>query len=261
MARVRFEIFSYNEFSVGKKRNLDFKVNFFQEQDLKNQSIQPELNVGQKQFLSSIGDHEQNAYYDFVDSAENGMNRILYCKKDTVVEGTVYESVYEYSTDASQQLYSLGFTYMGPHKGSYVLLRSTSNGRVFGWVSPKDGEPQGDYSPVMRLSTPKLVQMATIQAEYAYHPKSFVKTELALSNYDQNIFSKQDDKDNVGFAFFLKANHEQEIGKKQVDDFWKFASSIEWQFVHKNFHAVESFREVIKSCELMTRNQKLWQML
>lgn len=241
---VRYALYTYNEFKIGKKQNIDLKVNFFQEQDLRNQSVQPELDVQQKMFLSQLGDQEQNAYYDFADSAEYTPNRILYCRKDTLVDGTLYQSVYEYSTDESKQLYALSFTYMGPHKGSYVLSRSTANGRVFVWVAPQNGELSGDYSPVMRLSTPKLVQIGSIQAEYQYREHSFVKSEFAMSNFDQNTFSKKEDGNNVGFAYLLNINHNQKLKTRNENKPWFFRTALEWQFVHKNFNPVESFREV-----------------
>lgn len=241
---TRYSLFSYNEFGIGEKRDVKLRVNFFQEQDLKNQSIQPELSLDQKQFLSALGDDLGDAYYVVADSAAYTPDRILYCMKDTMVDGVVYPSVYEYSTDAGKQLFSLSFTYMGPNKGSYVLLRSTSNGRVFGWVAPENGMLKGDYNPVLLLSTPKLVQMATVQADYHFMEKSSLKTEFAFSNYDQNLFSKKDDRDNAGFAYTLNLNHDQPLKSKNDISSWRFLSQLDWQYVHKNFHPVESFRDV-----------------
>jgi len=242
---TRYDLYSYNEFTTGRRHLLKLQVNFFQEQDLKNQSIQPELDNSQKLFLSNIGDATGNAYYPYVDTASYSADEILYCKKDTVVEGVTYYNIYEYSTNSSQQLYRLGFTYMGTHKGSYILLQSNANGRVFAWVAPKNGVLQGDYSPVQLLSTPQLVQMTTIAAEYRSPKQTSIKTELALSNYDVNTFSKKDDGDNVGFAYFFNVNNIHQILDKQKDTTnWKISSSLQWQFVHKNFHSVESFREV-----------------
>jgi len=241
---TRYNLFTNNEMTIGNKHPLTLRVNFYQEQDLKNQSIQPELTDGHKLFLASLGDEENRAFYPNVDSASFSADRILYVKKDTIVEGVQYE-IYEYSLSDSVQLYQVGFTYVGSHKGSYKLRNSTANGRVFAWVAPQDGVPQGDYEPVVLLTTPKLVQMATIAADYHFKPKSFLHTELALSNYDRNTFSKADDKDNVGFAYFLSAQHEQPLKRRGADtSLWSLNTSLQWQFVHKNFHAVERFREV-----------------
>ena len=240
---TRINLFSNNELSVNDR--LSLRVNYYQEQDLKNQSIQPELNNDQKLFLSTMGDREHDCFFASADSMALTADRVLYCKKDTLVNGVLYSDIYEYSISDSVQLYALNFTYMGPNKGSYEILSSTANGRVFGWVAPEDGEPRGSYDPVLLLSTPKLVQMATVAAEYTYGKNNYVKSELAMSNYDQNTFSKLDDGDNVSFAYFLDFKHDQPLKNRQKDSTdWHFLSAVQWQFVHKNFHAVESFREV-----------------
>lgn len=241
---TRYNVYTFNELEIGEKHPWKLNVNFYQEQDLRNQSIQPELTDRHKLFLSTLGDAESGALYPSSDSATFNPDRILYCKKDTVVDGLRYE-IYQYTTSDAVQLYSVSYTYMGPNKGSYKLLSSTANGRVFGWVAPVGGVLQGDYEPVLLLTTPKLVQMATISAEYSVKPKSFLRSELALSNYDRNTFSRADDRDNVGFAAFIEAGHEQSLKGKHADTSqWRLNTALQWQFVHRNFHAVESFREV-----------------
>lgn len=240
---ARYVLFSQNEVALRKK--FKFKVDFFQEQDLKNQSVQPELDNDQMLYLSQIGDPLSNVYYPYADSVAFSADRILYRKTDTLVEGVLYPSVYVYSVDPSEQLYQLNFSYLGPHRGDYRLLASNANGRTFEWVAPVEGVPQGDYSPVVQLTTPQLVQMTTMSASYTYKENSFVNSEFAISNYDKNTFSKEQDEDNVGFAYSLNARHDQPIGRKRSDTtLWHMVSDIQWQFVHRNFHAVESFREV-----------------
>ena len=241
---TRIGLFSYNELLLGKKQQLKLNVNYYEERDLKNQSIQPELGNEHKRFLSLLGDDLRNAYYPYADSAEYTAGRLLYCKKDTVVNGIVYQDIYEYSTDEQRQLYSVGFTYMGPGQGSYVLLRNAANGRVFGWVAPQNGELQGDYAPVLLLSAPQSARMATIQASYRIRPSTLLQGELALSHYDRNLFSKSDDGDNVGFASTLLFDHRQSLKRKGQPGPWEFLGHVDWQFVHRNFHAIESFREV-----------------
>lgn len=241
---TRFNVYSFNTLEFGKDDRCTFDVNYFIERDMKNQSIQPELTDDQKRFLSTLPAEETIGYYAQCDSSVFSSDIILYNRKDTLVDGNYY-SVYEYSTDQSKQLYRLSFTYMGAHKGSYVLLRSTANGRVFGWVAPENGEQQGDYAPVVQLVTPKSIQMLTLSGKFAFAPTSFVKTELALSHYDQNMFSKIDDKDNVGFAYFISAFHRQKLPSKiKEKQIWTLETGVDWQFIHKNFHAIESFRTV-----------------
>lgn len=240
----RYNIFTYNELTGGEKNRFKLRVNYFQEQDLKNQSIEPELDNNQKRFIALLGDASP-AYYPYTDSAAYSPDRILYRRMDTVVEGMVYHDIYVVSSDEQEQLYSLGFTYMGVQKGNYILLRSTSNGRVFGWVSPLNGVKQGNYEPVMLLDAPQLMQMATIAGECNFTDRTRLKAEMALSNYDRNTFSKKDNRDNVGFAASVSFSQASSLKNRQKDTTgWHLLTNLDWQFVHKNFHAIESFRNV-----------------
>lgn len=242
---VRYNIYNYNEILLGKNKQWKLNVNFYQEQDLKNQSIQPELTNDQKLFLSALGDNETQALYHTADTMQFSADRILYSKIDTVAEGVAFSGVYVYSVNEQEALYALSFTYVGAGKGNYVLLRSTSNGRVFGWVAPVDGVCQGDYEPVVQLTTPKLMQMATLAAAYNSSKGTSLHTEFAISNLDRNIFSKLDDRDNVGFAYTLNARHRQWIGRDSSSvRKWQLNTSLGWQFVNEDFSEVESFREV-----------------
>jgi hypothetical protein len=239
---VRYSLFSYNEMTFGKKRPLTLTVNYYQEQDLKNRSVQPELDDSQKLFLSRLAAGEETAYYSQADSMAFTADRVLYAKRDTVAAGKKYE-VYCYSVDKTEQLYSLSFSYVGKNKGNYVLLSSTANGRVFGWIAPEDGVPQGDYEPVTLLTTPKLQQMATLGAAYRFAPKSLLRGELALSNYNSNTFLKKNG--NAGFAGTLELKHEQELKRKDADTArWHLSTELLWQYRHKDFCEVDPSREV-----------------
>jgi len=242
---VRYNIYTYNELLLGKKKQWKVDVNFYQEQDLKNQAIQPELTDAHKLYLSGLGDDESAALYHSAEATQFSNDKILYCRKDTAVDGLSFSNVYVYSTDPQSQLYSLSFTYMGKGKGNYVLLRSATNGRVFGWVAPINGECLGEYEPVVQLATPKLLQVAAVSAAYLSDKGTSFSTELAVSNSDKNTFSKLDDHDNVGFAYSMDAHRRQWVGRDTSNSRrWQVSSALEWQFVHKNFSAVQSFREV-----------------
>lgn len=54
----------------------------------------------------------------------------------------------------------------------------------------------------------------------------------------------KDDRDNAGFAYTLNLNHDQPLKSKNDISSWRFLSQLDWQYVHKNFHPVESFRDV-----------------
>lgn len=242
---THYTLYTFNEFRHEKNSKLKLTLNFTHEQDLKNQSIQPELNNDQKIFLSQLGDRLNNAYYPNIDTAQYGGNEILYRKTDTVVNGIIYRDVYIYATDKNQQLYRLGFTMVGERKGNYILSQSTANGRVFQWVPPIDDIPQGNYEPVILLSTPKLTQLGTIGAEYLFSENLGINAELAFSNYDQNTFSRHDDYDNVGMAGKLSFFQKNKIkSRKERAHDWFFQSQLNYEYTHRNFYTAESYREI-----------------
>ena len=240
---ARYVLYSYNELEINEKHRLS--VNFYQAQDIKNQSIQPELTDDQKLFLSQLGDLATAGGYRHDDTVAYSPDRVLYLRIDTLVNGQLYPAVFVYTTDPTVTHYAPSFTYVGAHKGNYKLQSSTANGRVFVWLPPLDGQLQGDYEPVQLLTTPKMTQMLTVASQHQLMGSLSVQNEVALSNYDQNLFSKQDDRDNVGFAYNLVLHQIQPLQKKLEDSLsWRLLSEVAWQFVHKNFHAIESFRNV-----------------
>ena len=240
---ARYNLFTFNEFTHEKNHKLKLKLNFYHEQDLKNRSIQPELNDDQKLFLSTLPSSVQTAWYYYADSALLNTDEVLYEPRDTVVQGVQYY-IYVYSTRPDVQLYRLSFSMVGEQMGNYVLTSNTANGRVFAWVAPVEGVPQGNYEPVQLLTAPETHDMATIAASYEFSKNTGLDCELALSNHDKNNFSKNNEH-NVGFAGMLSFYHSQELKRKSARvQPWMLKTKIHYEFIHKDFSVLESTREV-----------------
>ena len=239
----RYNLFTHNEIEVEGKLPLKLRFDLFHEQDLKNQSIQPELTMDHKRFLSALGDAASTAYYPIADSVAYSADRILYEKIDTIYKNNIY-TIYTYSTNTNAPLYSPSFTFMGTNKGNYRLVSSTANGRVFAWVAPEEGIPQGDYEPVLMLAAPTSQQMATLGVDLQCRDNTFISSELAVSRYDMNTFSKKDSQDDVGFAYLFKIRDEERFASRHDSQPWTFVSHAQMQYIHKYFTPFESFREV-----------------
>ena len=127
--------------------------------------------------------------------SEYNENGILYLKIDTLDINSVGYSVFIYSRDSTRELYRVSFSEVGVGNGDYKLLSSTTNGRIFEWISPSSSESQGNYSPVLFVPAPNKKQMTTFGMDVETSKYGKVYVELAISNHDLNLFSDIDSQD------------------------------------------------------------------
>lgn len=236
-----------NEISNKKGK---FFVNFYTEQDMKFQTLQQSLSNDQLQLLSNVGDSLQYAISQRVDTVEFNQNQVLYKQTDTIIESVFY-SYFKYSTDPDSAIYSLGFSNVGEGNGNYNLSIANANGRVFEWVPPINGAPQGEYEPITQLIAPKQQQMITLGSQYQLNKNNSIFIEGALSNQNQNLHSQKHKQDDQGVA--LKAVWSKKREKHYPVQKYKgfvptpskyYKSQISYQLINKNFRSVERFRSV-----------------
>lgn len=211
-----------------ESKKWSFGSYLYSENDLKNQPLQQSLSTEQAQILSNAGDNPDlmvapSAYVDTYSD-----NKILYKK-------TTFNSVeiFEYSNNPDDVLYNVRFTQMGANKGNYILKNSAAIGRIYEYVEPKIGIPQGNYQPVIQLAAPVKIQVATFLGKYNPSEKTAVDFEIGISNNDKNLFSSQDDSNNEGLAG--KINTKQRLFSKK----WNVDAFANYQFVAKDFSTVE----------------------
>lgn len=185
----------------------NYRINMYSEQDAKNQPLRQELDTAQRRLLSQIGDSLYMAVVSGIDSVPFANDAVLYKKVDTLVNSVSYSPVYVHSTHSDSARYKLSFSQVGINKGNYVQTKSTANGRVFKWVAPLNGIPQGNYEPVILLITPKRKQMATFGSDFKWGKKGKIQLETAVSSNDINTFSAKDQNDNVGYAVRILADN------------------------------------------------------
>lgn len=242
---ARYNIFSYNEFEHERNDRWTMHLNLFHEQDLKNRSLQPELNDAQMLFLSGLGDDVAAAIYPTASPISYPQQgELLYLRKDTLCQGEYFASIYVYTPYPSDSAYRVNFSYVGEHKGNYVISRSAVNGKVFEWVAPIQGVSQGNYEPVVQLNMPQMQDMLTLGASYARGDKFLLQTELGLSYLDHNLFSSQDDGDNLGMAYQLHLNYDEMLNKGSLSKGWRYRLQMDYELLHQNFVPLESFRDV-----------------
>ncbi len=217
---------------------LTVRVGAYANTDAKNSPINQSLNDQQKQFLSNIGDSIANAFYPSFALDTFSAGKILYKR----IELPTGDSIFVYSTHPDSARYSLNFLFVGDNRGNYIPFFNGANGKVYQYVAPVNGVPQGSFEPAVFLVTPKQHQVYSIATEYAIDNNTIIRTDLGLSNYNVNRFSSKNKSDDVGFAgrFHLLQNRQLRASAKQYNLSW--FTAYEW--IDKNFKPVERLRSV-----------------
>ena len=216
-----------------KTEKLKLGFSFYNENDAKNQPIQQDLNNNQKEILAFAGDDTSQMIVPsaFADIFEE--NKIFYKK-----ELQTGEEIFVFSTNPDDELFTVRFTYVGEKMGNYKVQTTIASGRIYEYVTPVNGAPQGAYEPIVQLVAPKKLQIAVFNADFTPNQKTTINSELAYSINDVNLFSSLNDSDNQGFAG--KVKWQQTL----IDKTWKLASDINYEFISDDFKTIERFRNV-----------------
>ena len=93
--------------------------------------MQQSLSQEQIHVLQNAGDDAtlMNAPSAYVDSYSE--NKILYRK--TMVGSS---EVFQFSTDTSQTLYNVKFSFVGANQGNYILISTNAIGKIYEYIAP-----------------------------------------------------------------------------------------------------------------------------
>lgn len=231
-------LYLYNETNLNNK--LKLKLGAFNNSDAKNSPINQTLDQQQKSFLDMIGDSVQRAFYPVAGLDTFSVGKILYKKIDTTFNGGANtESIYVYSTNPDSAKYNLSFIDVGFGKGNYMPEFNGANGKVYKWVEPVNGQPQGQFEPAVFLVTPKKQQIVNLGLDYNMSKQSFLSTEVAMSNYDVNTFSDKDKGNDKGFAAKLLFRNTHALAKSR-----QLITDVGYEFVESKFRPLERLRNV-----------------
>lgn len=236
------QFYAKDDIKIGKKLQLQLAA--YSSADAKNSSIDQVLNPNQKQYLSEIGDSISKAFYNSAVRDSFSLGKILYKKVDTTYNITQRDTIYIQSANAADTLYNLSFTFVGAGNGNYKQLTGANNGKLFEWVKPNSlNMQQGDWEPVILLVTPKKIQLFSLAGSYALRENSIISSEVAISNYDLNLFSKLDKNDNTGLAArfnWLQKEKRISIGKRKLS----LQTELGYEYVQESFKPLERLRTV-----------------
>ena len=221
-----------------KKNNSSFYIYGYGEQDSKNQPLQLDFDLLDRQTLENIGDNIDLAIGSGIDSVDFNQATNLYQKIDSLG----YE-VYQYSTNEQQAVYMLTFSNVGQGNGNYKIKENNALGKVFEWIAPDTISfgsiiKNGDYSPIKKLVTPKKRQIISVGGKTIWSGNS-LSYELSTSNMDLNTFSAINNEDNIGFAGLVNFENKNTLKEK-----WELNQQYRIESISKDYRRIERFREV-----------------
>lgn len=214
-------------------------LSWFMENDNKNAPLALNLSEEDQKILVEAGNNPEFMFAPSAAVSEYDVNKILY---QLVADPN--GNYYEFSNDQTQTLYQVAFTYFGANLGDYILKQTTNNGRVFEYV----GTNLGEYKAVRKLPSPQKTQVFSYNATYLLN-EGKIGTDFSLSNYDINLFSSKDAKQNLGYAARIFGN------KTFTKNNWKGTPTFEYQHINSQFHILDRINDVEFSRDFNLANE------
>ena len=217
-------------------------VNAYSEKDNRNRPLLLDLSNEDKILLSNIGDELNQAVISSADSVEFSNELILYEQVDTTNLDGINTEIYRYSNNPERAAYKVTFSNVGLGNGNYIQAQTTANGRVFEWVSPINGVPQGQFEPVIKIPAPNKKQLINIGGEFRINKFEKVFSEVAFSDQDVNLFSELDSDDDKGFA--IKSGIISEGRPAGFLPDYKWTLYGDFEFDEQYFNPIDRFRYI-----------------
>jgi hypothetical protein len=211
-------------------------LNYYQEQDLKNQPLQLSLSPTTKQIIANAGDSLSNAYLSTLDSVGYQANQNLY----RLIDSLGFDSVLVFSINPDSAKYRATFLFVGPNKGNYLIEKTTAFGAVYKWVSPVGGVPQGNYMPIQRINAPKRKRMISAGIKQNIGNKWSLETEFSATETAVNLFASTDRQNDWGLGNRSKIIRQGAI----IPLRWSHVTSLESELLGTNFSFIEPYRAV-----------------
>lgn len=163
-------------------------VTFIREADGKSFDQEFGLTADDKQLLAQLGDSEASRSGATPVIYDPDAPWVHYMQVDTTIAGQSYQ-IYLPIIDASEsEVFRVEFTRVGPGQGDYVRQGQTTNGIVYSYRGPG----QGEYSPIRVLPKPAQQRMFDLRGSFAPIRYVEIAGEWAHSYRDENRFSSLD---------------------------------------------------------------------
>lgn len=223
---------------IYKRKKSTSLINFYNEQDHKNQPLFQDLDDTDKALMASVGNNIENAFIQKENVVGEDNNVVSYEKLDSLGY-----SVYKYSTSSDTNLYRLQFTNLGAGKGNYIIDGYSPFGKIYKWLKPDTVSgiivKKGEYEPVVLLITPKQKQMLTLENVWEISNNTKVMSDIAFTNVDNNKFSPLGTDKNYGLGGRIEV-----LSNKNIDSVSSLFLGGFIDFTSVNFNPIEKFRAI-----------------
>ncbi len=216
-----------------KYKSWAFRFNYYNEQDSKNRPLLQELNDEKKRFIASQAYNDNKGFFLSEDSVGFNDSEVRYQKIDSSGQ-----TIYVYSTNPENAIYKVNFSEFGTNKGNYILDQTLANGRVFKWVSPINGVPQGTHEPLVYLVAPRRNSYYTFAVDKSFK-NLFINNETSISDLDDNLFSKNGNQ--RAAANKTSIIHTKQLRKDSLNNY-QLKNTAQLEIVGADFRFLEYYR-------------------
>ncbi len=224
-------LYGANVQSRGFNDKLALNLRLLSEVDNKDNPLDYTLTQENRRRLQLAGDNLDSAVVA-------GANYLGPGKGNYVAVDSAGVRFYRYvGTEAGD--YNVAFEYVGSGKGSYRMIGYAN----YLYVGPG----QGTYLPVIFLTPAQRHDLVDVEMAYTPRPNWQLKTELALSRRDENLFSNRDDRDNNGLAVNARLGLKQQVIRLLDHPLGKIDFSGSYRRVQPDFQFLDRTEEVEKN--------------
>lgn len=217
---------------------LKLSFSYLRERDDQNKPIDFTLSDSDKTIISNAGDDRLKASKSGVTFAGRdslGFPLGQYIKIDTTINANQF-TIYRYAPGDTNALYQAAFSFVGAGKGDYISLSATSYSFA--------GIGQGSYLPIIFFPLPVSYQSGDLNLELKLSRNVSFSVEGAVSDFDQNLFSSNDDKNNQGLAVnssLVFNNDNFRIGTSKLG---RLKFTVKQKFVNKLYNSLDRLNPV-----------------
>lgn len=235
--------YSRNFFAAGTgasffNNKFKFDFSYFREGDNKDAPIDFLLSDDDKKILEAAGDDPLKATKSGIGLAPPdslGVRKGVYQIRDSTILGEKV-SYFVYSPGDSASIYLINFSYVGENRGDYIRIKLGE----FRYA----GKNGGNYLPVIFLPLPELKELFGISLSVEMIRNLSLKIDLAVSKYDQNLFSDFDNEDNTGIAGNINLTYRTDSLLLFNTNLGRSSISVRSRYTESKFVTLEPFNSL-----------------